>query len=153
MRKSWLTRNKYNARTTTSPIIGRTFDSAGECAYAEHLAAREANGEISDLQFQAVVRMLDGHIAWKVDFSYIEHRLSEAVPKPQRIWNEFKGFETPDFKLKRKIWVVGYGPGILRVTYKRKSKIYPYRAEEYIPDGFDPNDNPNIIRPEDDSNE
>jgi hypothetical protein len=146
-------KNKWNAVRKTSPIIGRTFHSKGECEYGEHLFAREANGEIEDLQFQVAVRMLDNHICWKVDFSYIEYQLTEAIPRPQRIWDEFKGPETADFKLKKKIWIVGYGPGILRVTYKRRSKIYPYRTDEYIPDGFDPNNNPNIIKPEDTTNE
>jgi hypothetical protein len=136
--------NKHNARRTHSMILDRTFHSAGEARFAEHLFAREQNGEIRDLIFQAKVDLVPG---WRMrpDFRYVELCLSEQIPRPQIVWHEFKGYASPDWKRAKRVWAEGLGPGIYIVTYPRSSRHCPYRNEIIVPKGFDPNDNPNII--------
>lgn len=119
---------KYNARATDSPILRRRFHSAAEARYAEHLYARQQNGEIHSLQFQKRVTLREG--AWSqvmlVDFYYFDHKRDEWV------YNEFKGFATPAWKRQAKIWGQ-CGPGVYLITYPRKNTIEPYRFEEIRP--------------------
>jgi len=130
--------NKYNAKRTFSEIMHRAFDSGDEREYAEHLYEREQKGEIDDLKFQQSIDLGRG-VKLRVDFTYIEHCCSMSVEVPQLVYDEFKGFSTDIWKLKKRIWSLGAGPGILFVTYKRgKGWRRTYSREEIIPVGFDP---------------
>ena len=99
---------KYHNRDTWSPIFHRHFDSAAECRFAETvLHPRRVAGEISDLQCQARVDLLNCmHMI--VDFRYIE----DGRP----IWHEFKGAKTGRWVLQRKVWEE-LGPGEYRVSF------------------------------------
>jgi len=125
---------KYGESKQWSALIGRQFDSGGECRYAEHLFARQANGEIERLEFQVpweitINGVRIGRRVMRVDFRYFDKRLGETV------WDEFKGFPTPEWLLKRDLWAAG-GPGILRVTRAVRSRVQPYIQEDIWPAGM-----------------
>ena len=127
-------RHKYNVAPATrrySKLFGIHFHSAAERRYAEHLYARQQNGEISDLECQVRVVLRDTvlTIPMIVDFRYFDHRLGEVV------YDEFKGLETPSFKRQKKAWAL-IGPALYRITKaNRGDKIIPYRFEQIRPTG------------------
>jgi len=102
--------NKYGAKKTYSDMIGRHFDSAGECSCAETLWLRQKAGDISDLKFQPKVDLL-GFVRMRPDFRYVEDG--------ETIWHEFKGFATDRWFLCKKLWGQ-FGPGEYRVSYARR---------------------------------
>ena len=123
-------RNKYNARRTVSAILKRSFDSAGECRYAEHLYAKQQNGEIAGLEFQVpwacqVNGVKIGKRVMWIDFRYFDKAIGLIV------WDDFKGLETRDWAVKRDIWAAG-GPGVLRVTRLTKDRIKPFKSDKDI---------------------
>ena len=128
-------RNKYGAVRYYSNLIGRGFDSTGEGRYGEHLFSRQKNGEIDDLAFQVTVQLSIGRVKLsrlRVDFRYHELRwCGQAVDR--MVWDEFKGFPTDDWLVKKREWAAGGGPGLLRVTRAGGSRIEPYRFEELWP--------------------
>lgn len=125
-------RHKYNVAPQTerySAILGRTFHSAAERRYAEHLYARHLNHEITYPEFQVRVKLQDTILSVNmiVDFKYFDERLGEWV------WDEFKGMETPSFRRQKKAWEQ-IGPGLYCVTKEnRGDKIVPYRFEYIRP--------------------
>lgn len=114
--------NKYGAKRVAG------YDSQAEHDYRfVVLEARLKAGEIRDLQEHKTVELLPG-VNWKVDFQYIE------TANDLKVWDEFKGFETADYILKKKIWKV-LGPGPLRIV---KGGGMRFRVvEEIHPAGFE----------------
>ena len=108
-----------------SPILHRTFDSKAEMKYAHCLYAQEQAGEIRDLQFQVTTRLCKG-ITLRIDFKYWDEHIDEWV------WDEYKGFPTDMWKLKRNVWAGGLGPGLLRVT-KWANKVVGYTHTDIWP--------------------
>jgi hypothetical protein len=91
--------NKFGARKVT--VDGVTYDSAGEAALANEIALMIRAGELLYAQRQVSVPLfgLHGH-------EICVHRLDFVVTLPSgavEVW-EFKGFETPEWKLKRKLF-------------------------------------------------
>ena len=130
-RSPWNARNKYGARAYVSPILDRKFDSTGEGKYAEHLYARQQNGEIRDLEFQvrwdcAIQGQRIGKRYMRIDFRYFD------VQRGKVIWADFKGFPAPDWMMKADIWAVD-GPGILQIVKANRSKAVPYTTTEIHP--------------------
>ncbi len=128
---------KYGNRRCWSNLTKRWFDSAAEMRYGDHLFARQCNGEIRDLEFQVNVPLVIGGVRLglsRVDFKYYEHRW-RGQQREQWVWDEFKGFETDVWKLKKKLWAAGGGPGMLRVTKANKNRSLPYTFEEIWPAG------------------
>jgi len=105
-------RNKYGAKRTT--IDGIKFDSMGEAAYYEDLKLQEALNLIKIIELQPKIYLTDARILYKPDF------LIEEMGK--FIYIDFKGVETPVFKLKAKLWM-HYGPGPLRIIVKWGKKF------------------------------
>jgi len=142
--------HKYGAKKYHSNILAHAFkmgllqhappdkfDSIGEGKYAEHLFARQQNGEIEDLRFQVRVDLSIngvriGRRHMRVDFCYLEHNFSGTV-QHRVVYDEFKGMATPEFKLKRDLWRAGAGPSVLRVTKANKSRAVPYTHEDNWP--------------------
>jgi hypothetical protein len=116
----WKGKNKFGAKR--SERMGMSFASAQEAALYEMLRLRELAGEISDLCAQVSVYLSEARILYKPDFSFIE--------RGERAWAEQKGFETPSWRIKRRLWAF-YGPGELRV-YKGNP---PTLAEVITPRG------------------
>jgi len=103
-------REKYNRKRVRS-ADGYWYDSIAEKDYAQVLLALEKSGEISDIRRQEMVKLSAANIGYKPDFSYTEDG--------RRIYVDVKGFETPEFRLKARLWRV-YGPGPLRIVKRGK---------------------------------
>lgn len=103
---------------------GFSFDSKAEASLYAILRLREAAGEISDIAVKPNVHLTDAKILCIPDFSYID------ATSGSTIYAEMKGFETPVWRIKRRLWKF-YGPGPLEVymgSYKN-----PTLRETIIP--------------------
>lgn len=102
--------HKYSAKRTVSARTGRSYPSKAECQRAEELHLLERGHAISELQEQPKVSLVAG-ITWRLDFAYLE--------QGQRFYEDVKGYETPDFKLKCRLWAA-FGPAPLRIITRGK---------------------------------
>lgn len=102
-------KKKYS--NVKTEIHGRTFDSKGEAGLFVELQNREKAGEIKDLRCQESVYLTDAEIRYIPDFSFVNVSTGE-----KEFW-EFKGFETAEWRLKKKLWRY-YGPGKLVIRYQ-----------------------------------
>jgi len=107
--------NKYNAVRTE--VDGILFHSKGEARRYGELKMLERAGEISDLELQPQFVLLDAFerdgkriqaIKYKADFKYIEDDIV--------VIEDFKGKETAEFKIKRKLFLNRYPEYEFRVT-------------------------------------
>lgn len=88
----------------------------------------KAAGEIDDITVKPKnVRLTAAKILYIPDFSIIDLKLKELV------YVEAKGFETSDWRIKRRLWL-HYGPGLLRI-YKGTAKSLTL-TEELRPKKF-----------------
>ena len=99
--------NKYNAEKTT--VDGIRFDSKAEAERYTVLRDMERHGVISDLRLQAPIELIPAckvngktqrAIIYKADFVYQQNG--------QRIVEDVKGFETKEYKIKKKILLWRY---------------------------------------------
>ena len=121
-------RGKYKAKRTPKSFDGIGWDSGEEknYYYAVLIPRRDA-GEIDDLQCHKSVLLVDC-IKWKVDYTYYD------VARRCQVWEEYKGVETADYRIKRDLWRK-YGPGELRII---KGKFPRYLVTDtIIPEGKD----------------
>lgn len=109
-------RNKLGNVKTQS--YGRSFDSKLEKALFEFLSAREASGELSDLHHHpGTVFLSEARIQYRPDYSYTRCATNEKE------WAESKGFESSDWRIKRKLWL-SYGPGKLWIYAGSYKKLF-----------------------------
>jgi hypothetical protein len=87
---------------------GYSFASKLERALFDLLKLREMAGEIRDIQCQDSIYLTDAEILYKPDFKYTV----VATGEPE--WAESKGFPTPSFAIKKRLWKY-YGPGRLLI--------------------------------------
>ena len=100
-------KNKFGAKHIEK--AGLWFDSKAESKHHDEMLLRERAGEIIIQKLQDRIHLVAG-IHWVVDFKIMDMKANAEV------WEEFKGFSTPEFILKKKLWSV-FGPGILRIYY------------------------------------
>lgn len=107
--------NKYNAVRTE--VDGILFHSKGEARRYGELKMLERAGEISDLELQPEFVLLDGFvrdgkriqaIKYRADFKYVEDGVV--------VIEDFKGKETAEFRIKRKLFLNRYPEYEFRVT-------------------------------------
>lgn len=113
--------NKFGNKRVSH--AGYSFASKLEAEVFDLLKLREKAGEIRDVKCQVQVYLTDAKIVYKPDFKFFN------IGKDRDEWGEAKGLETPEWRIKRKLWL-HYGPGPLLV-YKRNGTIF--LAEEIIP--------------------
>lgn len=111
-------RNKYGNKKVEA--FGRKFDSIGERDRAFYLMDAEKRGAIRDLQYQVrfSIDVKGTHICdYVADFVY-----EKLYPDPlgvQHAWRvvveDFKGFQTPDSKLKCKLMKAVHNMDVLIV--------------------------------------
>lgn len=106
-------RNKYGAKRCE--YQGISFASMGERDCFIYFQLLEKAKLISHLKCQIKVNLTAG-ISLKVDFTYLDCELNQIV------YAEFKGFQTRDWLMKKKLWKV-HGPGLLRVYQGRGTKM------------------------------
>lgn len=99
-------RPKYNNRITFAPD-GKKFHSAKECARYGELKLLERGEYISNLVLQPKFKLIAG-IKYIADFQYQE--------KGKIIVEDVKGFQTAEFKLKKKLFQFLYPDLELRIT-------------------------------------
>jgi hypothetical protein len=123
-------KSKYNARRESASslglIDGYRFDSNLERNLYACLKSMVRAGTLRDVQPQVTVYLSDARIPYRVDFSVFDLELGETV------WWEAKGFETSDWRIKKKLWSV-YGPGRLRIV--REVNTFNLKFEEINPMG------------------
>lgn len=105
--------NKYKRVKTERP--GIWLDSKLEAAVYDELKLRERSKLIRNLKCQEIVLLTEANIKYIADFSFIN------VETEEKEFAEAKGFKTPEWRIKRKLWEY-YGPGKLYIytgSYKR----------------------------------
>lgn len=105
-------KNKYKAKRATVGAIG--FHSKAEAGLYVRLSGLQNLGIIKELQTQQQVTLTDAKIIYKPDFTFV-HVKTGAL-----IHGEFKGLETPEWRIKKKLYV-NYGPAPL-IIWKMKGK-------------------------------
>ena len=104
---------KYSAERTV--YDGHKFDSKNEARYYGELKLLENARAIKIIELQPKVYLTRARLLYKPDFLIEE--------KGQLVWVDYKGFETPVFRLKRKLWKF-YGPGPLRIIKSKGGGFY-----------------------------
>lgn len=114
--------NKFGAVKTD--LDGIKFDSKQESERYAQLKILEKSGLITGLKLQPKFMLQEGFIklgkrycpiTYKADFAYYD------VQKGQSVVEDVKGFETKDFKLKRKLFEYKY-PDLTLTLVKRDAK-------------------------------
>lgn len=118
--------SKYGAKKVT--IDGITFDSKAEGRYYEHLLKLKKTGAVEDFEMQKAFTLLDrfAHpqtgrivraITYKADFEvlYADGRI-EVV--------DIKGFLTPEFKIKAKMFMFRYQIPLVLLKWSAASKKF-----------------------------
>jgi hypothetical protein len=98
--------NKYKSKRVSYDY--HSFASKFEASVYNWLKLREKNGEIHSIKCQETIYLTLAQIVYKPDFSFITN------DSKQKIWAEAKGFETAEWRIKRKLWIY-YGPGPLEI--------------------------------------
>jgi len=104
---------------------GESYASGLERDLGLYLHGLVRLGELSDLKRQVNVHLTAARILMIPDFSAVDVKTGETI------YFEAKGFPTDVWRLKRRLWKAGYGPGMLRV-FKRSGKTIRL-DEEIIP--------------------
>jgi len=99
-------KHKYAARRVE--LAGHSFASKLESDTYLMLCLMEKAGEIKIEKIQAQVSLTDAAVIYKPDF------LVTDLKSNTLIWVEAKGFETPEWKIKKRLWRY-YGPGPLHI--------------------------------------
>lgn len=111
--------SKYGAKKTI--VDGITFDSDMEARYYAHLQRLKGQGEIKEFTMQPAFVLLEGFtkhgkkhlpIKYKADFEVWYEDGTHVVV-------DVKGFETSDFKLKKKLYASRYDVELKLVTYSK----------------------------------
>ena len=90
-------RLKYGSKRTWSELCQRQFDSKAECIRGEELALMERGGLIEDLRYQVKFVLSENpKVSITIDFTYLDNG--------KRIFEDTKGMETREFRVKR-IWL------------------------------------------------
>lgn len=86
---------------------GYSFGSKLEAAVYNMLYLLQRAGVIKVIQVQDTVLLSDANIIYKPDFKITK-------PDGSFYWVEAKGFKTPVWAIKKRLWAV-YGPGLLEI--------------------------------------
>lgn len=105
--------SKYGSQKVS--VAGRSFGSKLEKDLFIELMLEEKGGLLKNLRQQVSVYLTNARIQYIADFSA---EVAIGVDAGQVVYYEAKGFETPVWRIKRRLWI-HYGPGILLV-YKRQ---------------------------------
>lgn len=113
---NWSQSHKFGARKVT--VDGHVFDSRGEANRYGELRMMERAGLITSLILQPEFILQDAFtdaegnrwkaIRYRADFQYVE--------AGRTIVEDFKGMETAEFKLKRKLFLNRYRDLVFRVS-------------------------------------
>lgn len=105
---TWAKRPRSKFSAIKVDLDGRRFDSKLEASVYALLKMRERAGEIADLKCQVQVTLTKAAIILKPDFAFTDVKSGAAM------YAEAKGFETPEWRLKLRLWR-HYGPAPLEI--------------------------------------
>ena len=111
-------------KNKTSEFAGRSFASKLEASVYGLLLQMQRGGLITGLECQRSVYLTDARIQMIPDFEFLDCETGLVT------YAEAKGFETSDYRIKRRLWKF-YGPGTLWV-YKGTAKN-PKLFETIVP--------------------
>ena len=97
---------KYNSKRVE--YDHQSFSSKLEASLYQWFKLKEQNGEITDIKCQETIYLTLAKIIYKPDFSYFD------LKSDRKIFAEAKGFETSDWRIKRRLWLF-YGPAPLEI--------------------------------------
>lgn len=103
---------KYRNQKVT--YEGHSFASKLEAAVFQILKLRQTAKEIEIVKHQDHKYLSQARIQYIPDFKIFDYRVNDFV------WVEAKGFETPEWRIKKRLWSF-YGPGRLEI-YKGSDK-------------------------------
>ena len=104
---------KYRAIKTE--IDGIKFDSKAEAEYYAQLLSLQKSGAIRDIELQPRIVLTASKILYKPDFKL-------TYPDGRVEYVDVKGFSTPVFNIKKRLWK-NYGAGTL-VIVKKKGRSF-----------------------------
>lgn len=117
-------KKKYGNTKVKDPD-GRSYDSGLEREVFRYLEGLEKLGEIKDLCHHGfTVYLTEAEIGFRPDYKW-HSNIRNCVE-----YGEAKGFETPDYAIKKRLWKV-YGPGPLfiwkgsKTNFKIHETIHP----------------------------
>lgn len=114
---TWGKRGKAKFGNTKVERGGRWFDSKAEAALFHRLTLEERGGRIRDLKCQpGTIFLGPARTQYRPDFSFIDPKTEDLC------WAEFKGFKTPSWRLKLKLWR-SVGPGRLDIYEGSEANI------------------------------
>jgi len=123
----YLKGHKFNAVRTE--VDGIKFASKGEAQLYEYLKLCQLGKQCEIIDLQPKVYLTKARILYKPDFRVrIDHELLTIAPHDTDIFIEFKGQETPNWRLKRKLYAY-YGE-IPLVVIKKKGNNF--LVNEYL---------------------
>lgn len=116
-------KNKFGAQRSYGRLTDRYYDSGAERDRCEWLRVEEMEGRIRDLEFQPVVKLVEG-FEYRPDSKYVE------VDTGRVIYEDVKGAETQRFRDSSRLWRY-HGPATLRIV-KRRGKDQPFLVTKEI---------------------
>lgn len=99
---------------------GHNFASKLEAAVYQILKLREKAREIDIVNYQSHVYLTKARVHYIPDFRIFDYKINDFA------WVEAKGFETPEWRIKKRLWG-HYGPGQLEIY--RGSEKRPFLDE------------------------
>jgi hypothetical protein len=126
-KKAWpflAQRKKSKLKNSRVVCDGYKFASKLEAAVYFQLKVRFLAGEIEILKHQVRVKLSEAAIVYVPDFLCRDLKTNEIF------YVEAKGFSTPDWKIKRKLWSF-YGPAPLQIWKGTHSR--PFVEETVLP--------------------
>ena len=100
--------SKFNAKKTV--VNGIKFDSKREALRYTQLLLKQRAGEISDLELQPVFVLQDKFVCGNVAYRAIKYVADFRYKANGSVYVEdVKGFKTPEYLLKRKIFLKLFG--------------------------------------------
>lgn len=112
MRLKMRRKHKYHAKRIVRQ--GISWPSTGEYRRYCQLQSMERGGAITELERQPLFYLTKARISYRADYSYTE--------EGRRIIEDFKGVQTPRFKLICRLWK-HYGPHLLRITGSKRGRF------------------------------
>lgn len=116
---------KHKYRAKKAHYAGISFDSQLERDVYGMLLLLQKSGSIEEIKVKDHVYLTKARVLYIADFKC-------TTPLKNEFWVEAKGFETREWRIKRKLWGF-YGPGKLEV-WRRRGKAGVYIHETIAPE-------------------
>lgn len=116
IKKTNMEKSKYGNKKTT--YKGIKFDSKGECERYKELKLLENIGKIEELKTQVKFKLQPSYkignktiraITYVADFTYYSIKKKNGIEFRDFIVEDFKGYKTPVYRIKKKMFEYKYG--------------------------------------------